>query len=268
MIIRHLFLVVVFSLSTAVRADFLFFGKDEFVAAVVAQAYIEMRTGPGRGYPVFYIIERGEKVEILKQRTDWYKVRTQPRGPMEQDRKGNPIAGSNIKQGWVHVSQIAALLDSDDQPLALNNPELADFSKRKWEGGIMAGSFGGVDEITAYGGYHFTRNLAVELALSESFGDFSNGKAATFNIVHQPFPDWRYSPFFTIGGGIRKTEPKSNLVSTQDRDDDTVNVGVGVNTYITRRLILRLQYKKHTVLTSRDDDEEVEEWKIGLSAFF
>ena len=244
------------------------FAGEDYVSAMVAEAYIEMRTGPGRGYPVFYIIERGETVHILKQRTDWYKVRTLPRGPMRQKRSGEPVAGSNTKQGWVHVSQIAALLNRDQQPLALNNPELADFTRRKWVGGIMAGSFGGVDEITGFGGYHVTRNLSIELALSESFGDFSNGQAATVNLVHQPFPHWRYSPFFTIGGGVRKTEPKSSLVSTQDRDDDTLNVGVGVNTYITRRLILRLQYRNHTVLTSRDDDEEVEEWKIGLSAFF
>ncbi len=268
MTINRLLLFVIFSFSITTKADLPFFGKKEVIPASVAEAYIELHTGPGRGYPVFYVIERGEAFDILKRRTDWFKVRTRPRGPLEKDSNGDPIPGSNTKQGWVRVAQIAKVLDSSGQPIALNHPELTDFSNRSWEGGIMAGSFGGIDEITAYGGYHFTRNLSVELALSESFGDFSNGKAATLNIVHQPFPHWRYSPFFTIGGGVRKTEPKSSLVSTQDRNDDTLNVGFGVNTYITRRLILRLQYKNHTVLTSRDDDEEVEEWKIGLSAFF
>lgn len=228
------------------------------VSVFIAEAYIELHTGPGRGYPVFYIAERGEYVEILKQRTDWYKVRTLPRNPND----------SKIKQGWVYIDQIAKVLDHNKQPISLNYPEFSDFTQRSWEGGFMAGSFGGVDEVSVYAGYHFTRNLAIELALSESFGDISNGQAATINIVHQPFPNWRVSPFFTLGGGMRKTEPKSNLVSTKDRTDDTLNVGVGVTTYITRRLLLRLQYKNHTVLTSRDDDEEVEEWKIGLSTFF
>lgn len=242
--------------------------SEEVVHGQVAEAYIEMRTGPGRGYPIFYIVEREQQLQLLKQRTDWFKVRTDPKGLMQLDSNGAPIIGSNTKQGWVHVSQVANLLNRDLQPFALDNPELADFTRRKWEGGIMAGSFGGVDEISAYGGYHLTRNLSLELALSESFGNFSNGLAASINLVHQPFPHWRFSPFFTVGGGIRKIEPKSSLVTTEDRNENTLNVGVGLNTYITRRFILRLQYKNHTVLSNRDDDEEVAEWKIGLSAFF
>ena len=231
---------------------------DGAVPVFIAEAYIEMHTGPGRGYPVFHIAERGDRVEIIKQRTDWYQVRTMPRNPSD----------SRIKTGWVYVDQIAKVLDLDQQPIGLHFPEFNDFTQRSWEGGIMAGSFGGIDEISAYAGYHFTRNLSIELTLSESFGDFSNGKAVSLNLVHQPFPHWRFSPFFTLGGGVRKTEPKSNLVSTLDRTDDTLNVGFGVSTYLTRRLLLRLHYKNHTVLTSRDDDEEVEEWKIGLSTFF
>ena len=38
--------------------------------------------------------------------------------------------------------------------------------------------------------------------------------------------------------------------------------------YLTRRLILRMQYKHYVVMTDRDDDEEVDEWKIGISAFY
>lgn len=268
MIIRLLCLFLFLGYSFSSKADLPFFGVEESATAKVANAYIEMRTGPGSGYPIFYIAERGEKVYILKQRTDWFKVRTQPLGPLSKGLGGDNIPGSNTKQGWVHISQIAELLDNQGQVISLNNPKFDDFSQRKWEGGFMVGSFGSVDEITAYGGYHFSQNFSLELALSESFGDFSNGMAASINIVHQPFPKWRYSPFFTLGGGVRKTDPKSNLVSTEDRTDDTLNAGIGVSTYITRRLLLRLQYKNHTVLTSRDDDEEVEEWKIGLSAFF
>ena len=238
-----------------------FFEEDKQILAVVADAFIELRTGPGRTYPVFYIAERDDTIEILKRRTDWYKVRTRKFAVTED-------GVDNNKEGWVHVDQMARLLTPEGELVRLDHPKLEDFTNRDWEGGIMVGSFGGTDEISAYGAYHFTRNLSVELALSESFGNISNSEAATLSIVHQPFPQWRYSPFFTLGGGVRKTEPKSNLVSTQDRSDNTVNVGAGLRIYLTRSLLLRLQYKNHVVLTSRDDDEEVEEWKIGISAFF
>lgn len=226
-------------------------GKQQHVSAEVADPFIEFRTGPGRGYPIFYIAERGESVLLLKQRTSWVKVR-------------------NHKEieGWVHVDQMARTLGTDRQPLAFQRNTLEDFRNRRWESGIMLGDFGGTDAITAYAGYQFTRNISAEIALSQTLGEFSDGQAATFSIVHQPFPRWRYSPFFTMGGGTRKTGPRSNLVQTQDRTDDSLHVGGGIRIYITRHFLLRLQYKRHTILTNRDDDEEVNEWKLGLSTFF
>ncbi len=39
-------------------------------------SYIDMHTGPGRGFPKFYAIARGESLTALKQRTSWIKVET------------------------------------------------------------------------------------------------------------------------------------------------------------------------------------------------
>ncbi len=226
--------------------------EDKRLATATVNApFIEMHTGPGRGYPVFYVAEHGETVEILLQRTDWYKVR-HPRG----------------KEGWVYVDEMALTLDYRGEPLNVNLANFETFKHRQWEAGFMAGDFGGTDTLSVYGGYQMTRNLSAEVEYSESFGNISDGRALTVNLVHQPFPDWRISPFLTIGGGVRETSPKSNLVSTEERSDNTANVGVGVRVYLLRRIMLRLQYKNHAVLTDRDDDEEVEEWKIGISAFY
>ena len=219
--------------------------------ATVSAAYIEMHTGPGRNYPVFYVAERGETVEIIMQRTDWYKVR-HPRG----------------KEGWVFVDEMALTVDHNGEPLNVNLASFEHFQNRRWEAGMMIGDFGGNDALSVYGGYHFTRNLSAELEYTETFGNVSDGQAYSLNLVHQPFPEWRYSPFLSIGGGMINTSPKSNIVSTEDRSDSAANVGVGMRIYLTRRLMLRLQYKNYAVLTNRDDDEEVEEWKIGISAFY
>ena len=224
---------------------------QRYSRSVVVDAYLEMRTFPGRGYPVFYIAERGEAVYLLKQKTDWVKVRNQ-RGV----------------EGWVHVDEIDRTVDELGAALALQVPNLENFSRRRWEGGLMLGSYGDTDAVSAYGGFHFTRNISVELELTDNFGDFSDGRMATLNIVHQMFPHWRYSPFITLGGGVRETNPRSTLVSTSDRTDSTASVGAGLRVYLSRRLLLRLQYRNYVVMTNRDDDEEVDEWKIGISAFF
>ena len=45
------------------------------VTVEVADTYLELHTGPGRGYPVTRVIPRGDQVEVLKRRTDWYLLR-------------------------------------------------------------------------------------------------------------------------------------------------------------------------------------------------
>jgi hypothetical protein len=91
---------------------------------------------------------------------------------------------------------------------------------------------------------------------------------ATVNIVHLMYPDWRASPYFTLGAGVINTEPKATLVATVDRTDSLAQVGAGVRMYLTRRFVFRAEYKAHVVFTSRDDNEEVREWKAGFSFFF
>ena len=36
---------------------------------------------------------------------------------------------------------------------------------------------------------------------------------------------------------------------------------------LTRRFLLRAEYKSYVVFTSRDENEEVEEWKVGFAFF-
>jgi hypothetical protein len=76
------------------------------------------------------------------------------------------------------------------------------------------------------------------------------------------------SPFFTIGTGIIQIEPKATLVQPLDRRDQTAYVGGGLRFYLGRRFFIRGEYKSHMLFTSRDENEEIDEWKIGLAFFF
>ena len=62
----------------------------------VADPYLEMRTGPGRGYPIFHVVDRGEDVAVIMRRTDWFLVRA-----------------SNGKEGWVRRAQMERTLQPD-----------------------------------------------------------------------------------------------------------------------------------------------------------
>lgn len=225
--------------------------KTEYRSVSVADPYLEMRTGPGIGYPKFYVVDRGDSVEILKRRTDWFLVRAE-----------------NGKEGWVSREQLQRTLQPDGQEIKFKVASQADFTDARWEAGVLAGDFGGANIISLYGSFSLNPHVSIELWGSQILGNFSNGWMGSINVVHETWPDWRISPFFTLGTGVIHTEPKSTIVQGEDRTDQVAHVGAGFRIYATQRFILRAEYKSYVVFTSRDDNEEVEEWKVGFAFFF
>ena len=57
-------------------------GKRDYAQLFVAEPYLELKTGPGRGYPVTQVVARGEAVDVLFRRTDYFKVRTERDGKL------------------------------------------------------------------------------------------------------------------------------------------------------------------------------------------
>jgi uncharacterized protein YgiM (DUF1202 family) len=243
--------LLVLSLSQLVIAAAAAGAEEQVREVTIADPYIELHTGPGRGYPVFFVAERGEQIALLKRRTEWFKVEV-ARG----------------QEGWVHFDQLTRTLDLDGEPFDLPALGFNDYAARRWEVGALYGDFGGANVIATYGSRSFTPNLSGELWISQALGRFSDSTMATLNIVHLMYPDWRASPYFTLGAGIINTEPKATLVATTDRTDNVALVGAGARVYLTRRFVFRAEYKAHVVFTSRDDNEEVREWKAGFSFFF
>jgi hypothetical protein len=219
---------------------------------LIADPYVELHTGPGRGYPVFHVVERGREVEIVKRRTDWFQIRTE-RGV----------------EGWVPREQMIATLEPTGEPLDLQEPARENYMSRRWQAGVAGGDFAGASMVSAFGGYAFSDNLSIELTFNHIVGEFSNGYSATLGLVHVFVPEWRISPYFTLGTGVIYTDPKSTLVQSVDRTDQIGYVGGGLQFYLTRRFMLRTEYRNNVIFTSRNDNEEVDEWKyLGIAFFF
>ena len=220
------------------------------VEVTVADPYLELHTGPGRGYPVFHVVERGATVEVSRRRTDWFEVR-----------------GERGSAGWVHREQLERTLRADGNPMTAEDASFGSFSNRRFEIGVLGGDFGGADVISVYGAYALSPHLSVELAVSQGLGSFSDSAFANLDVVHQLFPEKRISPLFALGTGIIRTSPNATLVETEDRTDQSAHVGLGVRAYLTRQFVLRVEYRSYVVFTSRDENEEVDEWKAGFSFF-
>ena len=224
---------------------------EDYRSVSVADPYLEMHTGPGKGYPVFHVVDRGEEIDILMRRTDWFQVRT-PDGT----------------EGWVDRAQMERTLVPTGSPIEFAEADQEDFTYARWELGGMAGDFGGANVVSLYGAYSVNPHVSIEVWGSQILGNFSNGWMGSVNVTHETWPDLRVSPFFTLGTGVIHTEPKPTIVQGEDRTDQLAHAGAGFRFYATRRFVLRAEFKSYVVFTSRDDNEEVEEWKVGFAFFF
>jgi hypothetical protein len=244
-------LLTILVLTRIFTSDIAQAAEKDYRSVSVADPYLEMHTGPGKGYPVFHVVDRGDEIDILMRRTDWFQVRTE-----------------DGTEGWVDRAQMERTLVPSGSPIEFAEADQEDFTYSRWELGGMAGDFGGANIVSIYGAYSLNPNVSIEVWGSQILGNFSNGWMASVNVTHETWPDLRISPFFTLGSGVIHTEPKPTIVQGEDRTDQIAHAGAGLRFYATRRFILRAEFKSYVSFTSRDDNEEVEEWKVGLAFFF
>jgi len=88
------------------------------------------------------------------------------------------------------------------------------------------------------------------------------------SIVSSPFPEWGVSPFFSIGAGTINSKAKSTAIVTDEINETTVNAGIGVKWYLTRRFVFRADVKEYVAFLGEDYNGEFVEWKLGFSFFY
>ncbi len=226
-------------------------GAREHLRVYVTAPYLDLRTGPGRGYPVFHVAERSESVEVLFRRTDWFKVRTE-RGV----------------EGWAAQRDMQRTVLADGTPFKFDLGDRSGFTSHYFEMGIFAGEYSGSTLVSTYGSYSLNSQLAVELSVGQFLGKYTNGVTGDLGLTHVLMPEWRFSPFLMLGTGLVHVSPKATLVQPAERTDQTAYAGVGARYYLTRRFFVRAEYKAHMVFTHRNANEEVDEWKLGFAFFF
>jgi hypothetical protein len=223
----------------------------EYLQLFVTAPYLELHTGPGRGYPVFHVVPREGSIDVLFRRTDWFKVRT------EQG-----------VEGWASQTDMQKMVLADGSPFKFDLGDRAGFTSHRYEMGIFAGQYGGATLISGYMSVSFNSQLALEASFGQFLGNFSNGETEDFGFAHVFVPEARWSPFVTIGLGLVQTQPKATLVAAPSRDEQSAYVGGGIRFYLTRRFFLRAEYREYWIFTKRNENEDADEWKLGFAFFF
>ncbi|SNY53276.1 hypothetical protein SAMN06297280_2351 [Arsukibacterium tuosuense] len=216
---------------------------------IVQKEYIDLRTGPGRGYPVVQVALNNDSLQLLKQRTGWVKVQYRQ------------------QQLWLAASELDYLYpDGAEQSItALWQTEQR---PRHWQLGLAAGDFAGTSYYQLSGSYLFSDVVALELSAGQGSGQQASSQQYLLQLSVSPWPHWQLSPYIALGGGVLLTRPRTVLVQTAERNSPLATMELGLNYPLTERVQANLRYRRALVSTDRDINEETNTWLIGLRLAF
>ncbi len=221
----------------------------------IADPFIELHTGPSAGYPKFHVIDRGTEVYVLSKKTSWFKIRT--------------LDGQFV--GWASRDQMRETLLPSGEKFKVVDLDLEDFTNRKWLLGVTGGEFESAPVFTVFTGYSFTANLAAELHFGQSVGRYSSSTFYKGNLIMQPLPDMKYSPYMTLGLGKIEVSPSATLIVPQDDTNNFAQFGIGVQRYLSRSFVFRFEANEYIIFSNsstNENNEDVSEWKFGFAVFF
>jgi Bacterial SH3 domain len=246
------------ALARAAACALLLLGVGAVVTSASAQEkvqitdpYIELHTGAGRGFPIFFVAERGEWIEILLRHTDWFKVRT-----------------ANGQEGWVNRAQLETTLTEAGTTKAFRDILLDDYLRRRLELGAAWGQFDGAPMLKIWSAYRFADALSFEATVGQVQGTFSGTEFWNVNLNVEPWSDRRLSPFFGVGLGRFTNIPNLSLVNAIDTTANLANAAVGLRWHIAERFVARLDYSIYTAYVSDSGSTEYRAVTLGLAFFF
>ncbi|HTN42937.1 MAG TPA: SH3 domain-containing protein [Nitrospiria bacterium] len=227
------------------------FGEEAYQKASVVEPFLEIHTGPGRSYPVFYVAERGEEILLLKRRTDWYRIRL-----------------SNGKEGWVNRADIEKTLLAQGRNKGVMDRIYDDYLADRLELAWGAGTFGGDPSLSVRMTYLLTDVLSLEGGANFVSSDQGSIDLYQGGIVVTPWR-WRWlSVSATVGGGIVSATPSSLVVGVTKKTFQEAHAGIGISIPLVRNLFARGDFRNYTVFMSPERTREFQEYGIGLSFRF
>ena len=217
----------------------------------VADPFIELHTGPGRGYPVFYVAGRHEWVEIELRHTDWFLVRTE-----------------GGKEGWVSRQQIEMTLTQIGTKTAFRDVLLDDYLRRRLEFGAAYGHFKSEPMLKVWMGYRFADTLALEATGGQVQGVFSGTDLWQVNLLVDPWSDWRLAPYLGVGVGRLINIPNTSLVGAITSNARLADATVGLRYHLGERFIARVDYTQYVAYIADNRTDQYRAITIGLGFFF
>lgn len=220
-------------------------------ALVVGDAYVELHTGPGRGYPVFHIVARGESVQLLLAQTSWIRVRTA--AGIEGWAARHSLQGTLTAAGW-RPGGLRAWAD--------------DWLVGRVEAGGAWGRFQRQPMLELGLRWSLSETIAIDAAAGQVQGLYSGTDFWRIGLALDPLADAPLAPVFGIGVGRFRNVPNASLVEQDTTHANLAHASIGLRWRFGSRYRLRAAWSHHVALLSDERSREYRALTVGLSFSF
>ena len=277
------------------------------VAVEVADAYLELHTGPGRGYPVTRVIPRGDRIEVLKRRTDWYLLRDDRGHEGWAKRQAMALtllalSGEKPDDGFRTAEQRAAetpmAAPAVAETTATETPVDADTRAPNVSSAPTAGPVAGPGKVVrnlfndgsyrdaeshrweaGAGGGRRRDSKVLRATLSYLLEENLSVDVTLSQVLDGPRNEdlvlfgltHTFHPEHRIAPFVTMGLGVSRLHQTGTLPTDTREVGyaaAGFRVLLQQRLMFRADYRSFTAFSGRDNPKETNEWNVGFVFLF
>lgn len=234
----------------------------------VIEPYVNVYTGPSRGFPIDEILERGDIIIFHKSQTDWFLVET-PSGHM----------------GWIAMGDMPQTFRPQFIDTNENNENYFDnlqesYFDQRWYFGFYGGALAHASTMGAKFGFRLNDYFSTEFAWNEATGDVTDRTIYNLALVWHPFELYNLEPYFLMGGGKVKEQPNQSEISpttiitgtspfdtSLESDADEAIVGGGITYPLSRRFSLQATFKNHFMFVDGEKMRSLQEWNLGFSFY-
>jgi hypothetical protein len=217
----------------------------------LSDPFVELHTGPGRGYPVFHVAARGERVSLLLAHTSWVKLRT-----------------ASGREGWASRESLRGTLVAAGVAPGLMQRWSDRWLQDRLALGAAWGRFQSQPMLRLAARYRLGEALGLEASAGQVQGLYSGTDFWQLDATVEPMSDRDWSPTFAVGVGRFHNIPNASLVEQGQTHANLAHAAVGVRWRFGSRYEVRADWSLYTALLSEQRSREYRALTLGLSFFF
>ena len=239
-------LALLLALSTPLHA-----ADDPLPTLALSDPFVDLYTGPGRGYPVFHVAARGEQVQLLLAHTQWVKLRT-----------------ASGKEGWARRDQLQGTLTAAGQGPGWLERWSDQTLHDRLAFGAAWGRFQSQPMLRLGARWRAGQAIGIEAAVGQVQGLYSGTDFWQLDATVDPMNDLSLSPYLAVGVGRFRNVPNASLVEPATTNANLAHAGIGVRWKFGTRYVLHADWSIYTALLSEQRSREYRALTLGLSFFF